>query len=79
MSTITINVCGTSGTGKTTIAYLLADFLSNTGFATELNVTEEFELETFEEHFVDRLEALEEKQLKIVVNEVQLARESIHE
>lgn len=69
---ITITVQGSNPDCDTqTIAYLLADFLSTTGFATNLNVTNEFELEEFEEHFVDRLEALEDQNLKIVVNEVQ--------
>ena len=67
---ITINVSGPAGVGKSTIAYLLADFLSNTGFNTELNLTEEFDLESFEETFVDKLGILETRGTKMIINEV---------
>lgn len=77
MKNITITVSGTTGSGKTTIAYLIADFLSHTGFTTNINMLDELDLEQFEETFPDRLNALLKHELKIEVNEQQLCRSGI--
>lgn len=68
---IQINVMGGPGVGKSTVAYLLADFLSHTGFKTELNLLEPmFDAAAFEQTFPAKLEAIENKGTCILINEV---------
>lgn len=74
MTELTITVSGAAGTGKSTIAYLIADFLSHTGFTTNINMLDELNLERFEKSFPDKLNALLNKEVKIEVNEQMLAR-----
>lgn len=71
---IQINVTGTVGVGKSTIAFLLADFLNTTGFHTELNLLDELDLDTFEDTFTEKLEAIENSGVRIIINEVQTKR-----
>lgn len=72
--TITITVSGFVGVGKSTIAFLLADFLTTTGFTTELNLLDDIDIDKFEETFTDKLEAIENNNTKFIVNEVQSVR-----
>lgn len=73
---LTINVIGSAGTGKSTIAYLIADFVSHTGFEdVNVNLLDGAE-ETLEHNFEDKLQYLQDSGLKIVVNEVQALREN---
>jgi len=68
---IRIDVVGTTGVGKSTIAFLLADFLTTTGFKTELNLLDDLDMDLFEATFTDKLEALERRNTRFIVNEVQ--------
>lgn len=73
---LNISVVGTTGTGKSTIAYLLADFLSHTGFQVNLNLLDDTKPEDIEEHFTERLQGLHDKHTSITINEVQYHRVS---
>ncbi|MCK9369723.1 adenylyl-sulfate kinase [Candidatus Dojkabacteria bacterium] len=73
---ITINVTGISGVGKSTIAFLIADFLSHTGFDVAVNLLDEIDEDLIMDHFEEKLEAIALKNTKIIVNEVQLTRNS---
>ncbi len=79
---IQITVSGTVGVGKTSVAWLLADFLQHTGFEVEINSPDLAGLE--EEQFnklvfsmPDRLERVIEKGTIISINEVQTIREGL--
>lgn len=71
--TITINVVGTTGVGKSTIAFLLADFLNHSGFEdVNVNLIDFDDTSIIEETFMDRLNTITSNGTKIVVNEIQL-------
>lgn len=72
--TITITVSGRNGTGTTSIAFLLADFLSHTGFKTELNTVDDLDADEFERTLSDKLEAIENRGTKLIINEVKVIR-----
>jgi pantothenate kinase-related protein Tda10 len=75
--TLTINVVGSVGTGKSTIAYLLADFLSHIGFENvSINLLDDINVEQFEDGFEDRLQSLQDTGLNLIINEVQSKREN---
>ena len=76
---IQIIVSGSTGTGKTSIAWLLSDFLDHTGFEVHIN-SEEFEVDDTKlaqlvHSIPDRLEQLIDKNTIITINEVQTQRE----
>lgn len=70
---ITITVASKANVGKSTVAMLLADFLSFTGFEVDVNLLDGLLPEQIEENFTDRLDAMFEKGVKIVINEQQLS------
>jgi nucleoside-triphosphatase THEP1 len=72
-NTITITVAGSAGVGKSTIAFLLAEFLSHTGFDVAVNLLDEITEDQVLSNFEDKLEAVAEK-TNIVVNEVMVQR-----
>jgi len=75
--TINVDVVGTTGAGKSTIAYLIADFLSHTGFENvSLNLLDDINIVQFEKQFEDRLQHLQDTGLNLIVNEVQALREN---
>jgi broad-specificity NMP kinase len=69
-ATITINVCGTPGVGKSTIAYLVADFLSHTGFDVAVNLADGVDEDMVMDKFEEKLDSIQERGTSIVVNEV---------
>lgn len=77
---IMINVVGRAGTGKSSIALLLNDFLDHTGFTTEVNLLDA-ELMTDDmllgliTSVPDRLEKMIERDMLITINEVQAPRD----
>lgn len=80
---IDINVVGAAGSGKSSIAWLIADFLQYTGFSTELNMPDDFDgssdelLKEWIESIPDRLEGISNRDTLIVINEVQARRDSV--
>lgn len=77
-----ITVSGTVGVGKTSIAWLLADFLQHTGFDVEINspdleASKEEQFNEFVFSIPDRLERIIEKGTVISINEVQTRREKL--
>lgn len=69
--TITINVSGATGTGKSTIAFLLADFLNHSGFDdVNVNLLDYDDSSAIEDTFMDKLSTITTNGTKIVVNEV---------
>lgn len=74
-----ITVAGATGTGKSTISLLLAEFLSHTGFNVELNLTDDQDPNSIIEHFEEKLELLSEvKKVGIVINEQLIMRDSVN-
>lgn len=76
---IQIDVKGPTGSGKSVIAYLLADFLSYSELTTELTMLDETKAERIEETFSRRLQSLKDRGTRIIINEVQTKRDSLVE
>jgi uridine kinase len=69
--TITINVSGAAKSGKSTIAFLLADFLNHSGFDdVNVNLLDYDDSSAIEDTFMDKLSTITTNGTKIVVNEV---------
>ncbi len=67
---ITINVTGPIGVGKSTISFLIADFLSHTGFEVAVNLLDDVDESQVMDHFEEKLESIASNGTKIVVNEL---------
>ena len=76
---VKILVEGRAGTGKTSIVWLLADFLEHAGFkpdvwSDDLNIQDDHLLATIIESVPDRLEKMIERDTKIIIQEGQWSR-----
>ena len=68
-NTIIINVCGTAeDEERAAIAFLIADFLSHTGFDVDINFASGLDEAQVMDRFEEKLESLADS-AKIVVNE----------
>lgn len=76
---IQIDVIGLAGSGKSTIAYLLADFLSFSELKTELNLLDDIDVDKLDQTIIGRLQLLKSRDTRIIINEVQTERDSLVE
>lgn len=72
--TITISVSGPAGAGAPTISYLIADFLSHSGFETNIELANPNEIDLIESELGEQLKYIRDNSVKINVVHTQSSR-----
>ncbi|MGZ8924586.1 MAG: hypothetical protein ACXW2E_01755 [Nitrososphaeraceae archaeon] len=70
---LTITITGAAGKGKTTLAMLLGEFLSFTGFSVNIN-SQDLSHQMEDSRLAHNIRALVDKKTSIVINEMQPKR-----